>query len=309
MTRGFRGVALLVTGFGAALPLLASAQTAVRAQPRPGEQACDGRVTGFLGITRLDCRGLCTLALDHQGESGTWSFSAEPRIVELAPNSPAASMLKIGDEIVAIDDTPITSTEGGSRLANIERDRVVTVRYRRDGAIREAALHAGARCGPGVEGLRAIPPVYSRVDSVAEPGAAAGAGILIQIDDSVDGRRTTISVQTPGVSGRSAVPAMPETLMGMDFTCGPCSTILRDGRRLWRFSNPIQVVGLELGGPADRAGIRVEERITHVNGISIDSPAGGDAFSNLRPGQTVRLTLVGLDGINRTVSIVLADRK
>ena len=262
MTRGIKSIALLTAGFGAAIPLLASAQTGARAESKPGEQACEGRVTGFLGITRLDCRGLCTLALDHEGEKGTWSFSVEPRIAELAPNSPAASVLKIGDEIVAIDDAPITSTEGGRRLANIERDQVVSVRYRRDGHLGEAALRAGPRCGPAVEGLRTIPPVYS----VAEPGAAAGPAILIQIDDSVDGRRTTISVQTPGVSGRSAVPAMPETLMGMDFTCGPCSTILRDGRRLWRFSNPIQVVGLELGGPADRAGIRVEERITHVNG-------------------------------------------
>jgi len=59
-----------------------------------------------------------------------------------------------------------------------------------------------------------------------------------------------------------------------------------------------------VGGPADRAGLRVGDKITAVDGMRIKSKEGGKAFSSLRPGQATRFTVIGRDGCERTMTVV-----
>jgi len=312
--RGVRRLAglILVAGVGLALPGLARAQVAASALQQPGDrQSCGGIVVGSLGITRMDCRGDCTLSFEDGWRDGVWSFSVEPRITEIAPHSPAARALEIGDRIVAIDGILITTTEGGRRFASIEPDRDVTIRYRRDGRVGDTVLRSGTRCGPAVEGVRTIPPFSwsggpTALDTVSVKGESwAGPGILIMFRNSPEGRRTTMNV--PGVS-QSDERTVALGRLGMNTGCGPCGSTSRDGRQMWFFSNPIDVIGIHAGGPADRAGVRVGDRITHVNGFRIQSRRGADAFSILVPGRAIQVTVVGRDGRERTVTVVPAGR-
>ncbi|MFH0751541.1 MAG: PDZ domain-containing protein [Chloroflexota bacterium] len=303
--RGLRWLAglTLVVGVGLVSPGPAWPQVADSAGRRPGDRSCPGGVVGALGITRVDCRGDCFLTVDRREQSMVWSFSVEPRITEIAPNGPAAGALEIGDRIVAIDGVLITTPEGGRRLANIEPDRDVTIRFRRGRRIGEATLRAGTRCGPAVEGVRSGLVSSSSVDSGGV--SWTGPGIRIETSGSGESRRTSITVPGARMSvGETGVPEMSEARLGMSFGCGPCSSTRRNGRTVWSFSNPIDVIRVDVGGPAERGGIRVGDRITHVDGLRIDSRRGGEAFSTLRPGQATRLTVTGRDGIERTVTVV-----
>ena len=56
------------------------------------------------------------------------------------------------------------------------------------------------------------------------------------------------------------------------------------------------------GGPADRAGMRVGDRVTRVDGLSIVSEAGGLRFLRAARGREMRLTV---DREGRTVELEL----
>jgi membrane-associated protease RseP (regulator of RpoE activity) len=302
------GLALVT---GVALTSAGAAWGQVAGQPA-ATQACPGTVVGTLGIVDMDCRG-CALRLTRPRGSSlwipSWSFSAEPQITAIAPDSPAAGVLEVGDRIVAVDGLLITTAEGGRRFANLAPDSTATIRYRRDGRTYDAVLRASSRCGPALEGAGHLEFPTIVGDSVS--GRAVtwnGPGILIQTWTTAHGRRTVMTFPGWQVglrrSGGTTTVEIPEARYGMNFSCGSCSSTLRDGRRVWRFSNPIEVLGVAEGGPAERAGMLVGDRITHVDGIPIDTERGGEAFSNVRPGRATRLTVIGRDGRERTVTIV-----
>ena len=64
---------------------------------------------------------------------------------------------------------------------------------------------------------------------------------------------------------------------------------------------------VEAESPAGRAGLRAGDRITHIDGISILTPAGARAFGAVVPGQRIRLTVVR-DGNSMTRNLTLATR-
>jgi len=284
---------------------------------QPGGQPCAGSVVGTLGIIDMDCRG-CALRL-RVPEQGSllrpeWSFSDEPRVARIAPNSPAVGVLRVRDRIVAVDGFLITTDEGGRRFAQLRPDSVVTIRYRRGGRTHEVDLRAIARCGPAVEGSPAPLVPASPADSMSGVAVTwGGPGFLIQTWTGPDGRRTVMTapsgwqVGTRRSDGRTAIE-IPEARYGMNFSCGPCSSRDAGGRRVWRFSNPIEVISVQEGGPAEQAGLRAGDRITHVDGERIESQAGGQAFSSIRPGRPVRLTVAGSDGRERAVTLVPSGR-
>lgn len=286
----------------------------------PSGQPCAGFVVGTVGILDMDCRRGCALMLRGPEQGSTlwrpvWSFTVEPQITLIAPNSPAQGVLQEGDRIVAVDGFLITTPEGGRRFAKLVPDSTVTIRYRRDGRTREATLRAVARCGPAVEGGPGfVMPTMTRDSISGSVISWDGPGILIQTWTEDNGRRTVMAFPRGGrlnlrQSGGRAVIEIPESRYGMNFSCGPCSSADRDGRRAWRFSNPIEVIGIAEGGPAERAGVRVGDRITHVDGERIDTRRGGEAFSSVRPGRPVQLTVTGRDGAERTVTLVPSGRE
>lgn len=319
MRRRLASVALIA---GAALAAAGVARAQV-AGAQPAGDSCAGSVVGTLGILDMDC-GRSGCAVTFRGpEPGSdawkpeWSFTVEPRITRITPDSPADGVLQVGDRIVAVDGFLITTEEGGRRFANLAANSTVTIRYRRGGRTRDAALRAVARCGPGLEGGPSIsPPSMPTTVQDSMHGRVVvwnGPGILFQTWTTADGRQTVMTL--PGLelgvhaSGGSADIEIPESRYGMNFACGPCSSTMTNRRRVWRFSNPIEVVGVEEGGPAEAAGLRVGDRITHLNGARIDSQRGGEVFSSVQPGVPVELTVVAPDGAERTTTLVPRERE
>jgi len=319
-------VGIVFAGAGAA-----KASPATGQDQKTGDQPCASDVSGYLGVGLGDCRGcVLTITQESKGWKKVWSFATEPRIAEIAPDSPAAQALQVGDEVVAIDGVLITSAEGGQRFANIEPNRTVTIRYRRRGQTVDIVVRAGRRCGLFVEGLRTKGP-FSRLrdasflDDVLSrlaPGMRVQLSQLPRIRIHKDSAHGDITITLPsglevGIahegaepSVRKRIPFVPEGRLGLRWSCQPsCSAADKDGHRVWRFKGPLRVTGIEAGGPADVAGVRIGDQLTAVNGHRIESTKGGEGFSDVRPGQPMQLTLRGSDGRERTVTVVPQARK
>jgi S1-C subfamily serine protease len=108
--------------------------------------------SGTIGITRLECIGRsCTVS--ERDESGVYfhSFAVEPRVSALDRSVPPARSLQVGDVILAIDDIPITTRDGGRRLANLNAGEAIRLRVRREETELELALTSVLGCNtPGL---------------------------------------------------------------------------------------------------------------------------------------------------------------
>jgi serine protease Do/serine protease DegQ len=72
--------------------------------------------------------------------------------------------------------------------------------------------------------------------------------------------------------------------------------------------NGIVVLGVQRGSPAAEAGLRLEDIITRVDDVEIDDDGDFQRIVRIRkPGDTVRMTVVRLDGSRRTVSVRLGE--
>lgn len=250
----------------AAQNFVSSATASVPVMESKGQQ-CGRNSTGFLGINRIDCGGNCNLELDGKTQKSAWSFSTEPRIAEIAPTSPAARILRVGDAIVAINGFLITTIKGGALFANIEPDRNVTIRYRRGVQINDVVLRAESTCAPSANGLRTLKyaPVTENATAPSEPA---------------DGN------------------------LGISFACGPCWDKETDGHHEWSFSAPVTITRVWPGGAADRAGLRVGDQITAVNGNPIESRQGAELFGNPKAGQKMAITVVRPDGSWQIANVI-----
>ena len=82
----------------------------------------------------------------RQGRGGRWTFSAPPSVFSVDVDGPADQAgLRAGDTLLAIDGTPLTSSEGGVAFGSVRPGQHVTLRYLRGGQTHEARLTAGTR--------------------------------------------------------------------------------------------------------------------------------------------------------------------
>ena len=111
--------------------------------------------------------------------------------------------------------------------------------------------------------------------------------------------------------GRLSVAAdsamLREAWIGIGLACSRCS-FQSAGKtvRRWSFSEPPAITMVDHDGPADRVGLRGGDTLVAVDGQTLVSPEGGEAFANLRPGVAVRLTY-RRDGRERTASVTPAE--
>jgi S1-C subfamily serine protease len=104
---------------------------------------------GDIGVRRLRCVGpaaTCTINLPARDGVPVHHFSVEPVVVELAP-APVDDGPKIGDVLVAVDSTLITTQRGGRLLATLAPGAPVRLLVRRDGRLRELTFVAARGCG------------------------------------------------------------------------------------------------------------------------------------------------------------------
>jgi len=336
MKRMMVGLALLA---GAALmaPSVAAAQVRT-----VGVLQCDeGEAQGELGISGLDCRGDCTLTMNEKGEEQAWSFTVEPRINGISPGGPADGLLRVGDFLVAIDGIPITTRDGGIRYANVEPGQEVDILVRREGKLERVMIQAASICPPPpprrlspapllpprealvAETVSPPPPRAVTVGRLAPPpppdtllptrlrtlGVAVSPRVRVApvrrdtlVSEAVDALSALPRRATTGLLGRVS----PTGRLGIGFTCTECGTRTDEerGANVWFFSGPLEVTTVNVGGPADRAGIQRGDLIRAIGGHAIETDEGGLAFTRLTAGERVRMTVVKRNGSEVEVGLV-----
>lgn len=109
---------------------------------------------GDIGVRRLRCVGptaTCTINLPDPDGVAVHRFSVEPVVVELTPVRVDGGP-RIGDVLVAVDSTLITTQRGGRLLATLVPGAPIRLLVRRDGRLRE--LHFAPARGCGVTSLQ-----------------------------------------------------------------------------------------------------------------------------------------------------------
>jgi hypothetical protein len=183
---------------------------------------------------------------------------------------------------------------------------------------------------PAIPAEPAIPPMTPRPATAPMPGAVVWG---VRPPRSIAGVVAPATPATPAVSGvyvygptpptppvaaiapvpaMAPVPPMPPSptgWFGFSIKCSECgwSQQRDDDSPVWESSSPPELSMISRDGPAARAGLLAGDRITHVNGVSILTNAGARAFGRVRPGQTVRLTVLR-DGKSLTRELTLATR-
>jgi S1-C subfamily serine protease len=114
---------------------------AVREAHAQGVCSENRAMSGTIGITRFECVGR-SCSVSGRDERGGYAhdFAVEPRVGAVDAAVAPARLLRVGDVVLAIDDVPITTREGGRRLANLGVGDTVRLRIRREGHEVELAL-------------------------------------------------------------------------------------------------------------------------------------------------------------------------
>jgi membrane-associated protease RseP (regulator of RpoE activity) len=102
----------------------------------------------------------------------------------------------------------------------------------------------------------------------------------------------------------------PRGWFGFSIRCSNCgwASSGRPGESpVWESDEPPELSRVDANSPAGRAGLRVGDRITHINGVSILTDRGRKMFGSVMPGQRVRLT-VSRGGTSLVRELTLASR-
>jgi TonB-dependent SusC/RagA subfamily outer membrane receptor len=295
--------------------------------------SCAGPGAAF-GVTAYNCAN-CSLkqATDQRTQ---FVFGAEPIVLEVT----STSALKSGDVVEAVNDAPITTLSGAeqfayprqgtsvitvrrgnarvrvsataascdarteptvgaksnspllivdgvvvSDLTSVPRDSIQSVDVQKDGAV---TARYGARAAQGVITIRTKRP-QSKPSSSSEPLIVADGAVVSGTPPEVDG---------PSSNGRRFGFAI-----GCVVTCGPAKA--PDGTEYYKFEGYPTIVALVNGGAAMRAGIRVGDVVTQIDGKSILRDEGALGFFRANRDDTMRVTVLR---DQREVAYVLRSR-
>ncbi|HEX2207261.1 MAG TPA: PDZ domain-containing protein [Longimicrobium sp.] len=225
----------------------ADAQTCAEGMPR----------TATLGIGLLQCVGGSCAVNARDGRGFTHDFSTEPKVWRLDPDGPSASVLRDGDQILAIDGALITTRDGGRRLANLRPGVPVALRIRRGGSEMRVSVTPRPGCNT---------PSLSVTPTAARPQAPP-----------------------PGSpEARADAEAGPRIYFGMELDCGDCGWRREGDDWRWHSTEPMRIKAAVPGSPAQRAGLRAGDVVLRINGHELTERGAGPFFDRLSPGQPVR---------------------
>ena len=294
-----------LTGLG---PRTVAAQVSVgRAGSCPGGAAA----VGDLGVD-FDCQD-CEVSYRSSSRTWRWRFRSEPTIKHVSPSGPSSDRLRSGDVLVSIDGRLITTRSGGARLADLEPGEPVTVSVRRNGRDVTTQVTPTAACpseaGVAVGYAPPLPPSPPVVVSVPEPARPPTAPRAM-----ASGVASVVAPYAPTFSGTKA-------WFGFGLSCSNCKyypvrheeiataeaqlkartqsrdvdpddvralyreleSYRREGSR-WDFTENPRVFSVDDSGPADRAGLRRGDILTHIDGLALLSDEGGKRLGQVKPG-------------------------
>lgn len=234
-------------------------------------------VVGDLGYSGLECN--CSFTVGGDGTQRQWRFRSEPEILGVKADGPAVGRLRAGDLITAIDGYLITTSEGGRRFARVQPGRPVELRVRRDGREMNVSITPRAAC----EKVGVAPPAPAAVP--ARPAPPKGERVVEAAPAPAAAPELAVAVPAPPAPPK----ATPSGRLGFSLTCSECSVKVWDsgeGPR-WSFSSYPEVSRVEDDGPAERAGLRAGDVLTHIDGIPLTSEEAGIRFGRVAPGDTV----------------------
>jgi len=282
--------------------------------------AVDGvSVTSAAGVRRLQATSFSEpveLRIRRDGRERTVTIRPEPCRIVAAPDAP-----RVRSAIQAAPGRVTPPTPAPAVRA--PRTRVAPPSSARI----EARPGRTPPAGVGARDLRATPtpapPVRAPRARVAPPtppaGVAPGARAPAQRAERAPRRTPPTPPAGVGTPDLRATPVAPQRVsppgsrppdgwLGIGLRCSDCSLqTLSDGRIRWSFTEEPVVMSVEPNSPADRAGLRAGDVLTHINGNTLTSSAGERAFSEIQPGQTVRLTFER-NGRRVTATLVAATR-
>jgi hypothetical protein len=274
----------------------------------------------LLGIQRFECR--CSQTLEAGSDAWLWLFVSEPTIGAVDPEGPSHGILQADDVIVAVDGWLITTRTGGERFSRISAGETVELTIRRDGVeLRERVVaEAPEKLGEEPELERqaanmtirlaelseALAELARLAPELAERSELAELAELSELPEPVlsqlsDPSKLEELSRLEGLSeleGLSALAGLEIDTrplgwfgIGLSFSGSMLQRSATDQLPRWHFDAPPKVHSLDSDGPAKRAGIRRGDVLTAIDGIPLDTEAGGERFSEIRPGQTVNWTV------------------
>ena len=223
--------------------------------------ACSGPGAAF-GVTAYQCAS-CGMK-QGQGLRTQYQFQAEPIVLEAAKSS----MLKAGDVIEAVNGDPITTQAGADRFT-YPAAGPATITVRRGNSRVQVAMSTA--------GCEEKPKLGYYATGINEP--------LIVIDGVVQPSKPPEVEENLSPSGRR---------FGFAISCAPSCTRVKtaDGSDYYKFDGYPPIVAVTPGGAAERAGIRVGDLVTEVDGKSILTEEGALRFLRGNKTSTLHLTVM-----------------
>lgn len=265
------------------------------------------RGTYALGISGMECK--CSYTVNAKTDERFWLFQSEPLITGIRRDGPASGKLRPGDVIVGIDGLLIMTRQAGVRFANLEAGEPVelTVR-RRNRTITETIIPEEA---PSEEGTAIFRLDLSDRESLFGLSKAIESLARLSTDPNGDGEaeKTLDALKALEIGDLLTEPPPPIGWLGLGLSfSGSIVGKPSDGLPArWRFYEPPKIHSIEPDGPADRAGLKRGDVLTHIDGVPLDTRKGGKRFSAVEPGQAVTWT-IRRHGLERTVAMIPEER-
>ncbi|MEO8623958.1 MAG: PDZ domain-containing protein [bacterium] len=280
------------------------------ALPAQGWQSCLTRTPAAIGINSFQCAN-CEFNTTSDGTI-PYTFSTEPVVLKVG----SGSALIAGDIVEAINGHPITTITGAMQFVHPPTGKNdLTVRRGRDRRVFTVSL-SGTDCAR--EPRSASTDSATIVDlrrAITRPDSARVNGILAEmrrllgkLDSQSTVRLRGVGTPTPGrtpmfiidgvrVDGAQASELGPNGGYGFAVACNPsCHAATgKEGTTsftYYRYTEPPPITAVRPGGPSDRAGIKVGDVVTKVDGMSILEDAGALRLWSVRHRDNILLTVL-----------------
>jgi C-terminal processing protease CtpA/Prc len=250
----------------------------------------------MLGIKAMSCS--CSQTI---GDGKTyWSFQSEPRILSVHRDGPAYRKLKQGDAIVALDGLLITTRKAGVLFANLKPGEPVTMTVDRRGETMDVTIvpeEANRRSRSAIRGFDStgtwtIPDLSEAIEDLSFSIGDTDLSDFYDLPELPDLPDLPDLPELPELPDFPDLTALqPRGWFGFGLSMsGSINQDDDEDTARWRFDSSPTIRSIEPDSPADRAGLREGDKLTHIDGVRIDSNRGGRKFSNMEPGDTVEWT-------------------